>query len=164
VRLDPRLRYLAELAARKQRRTLSSFIEWSIEDALTRLTLGGFPGGPAGASIDQEASMLWDIDEAERFTRLAFCHPELLTYEEQRIWKILNDSFLLSPAYKSELGWSWEIFEERVIPVIRDYWPDLMMAALGSATEQHEWIARRRSEVSSGKIYPEMAAQETREE
>ena len=36
VRLDPRLRYLANLVARKQRRTLSSFIEWAIEESLTR--------------------------------------------------------------------------------------------------------------------------------
>ena len=29
IRLDPKLRYLTELAARKQRRTVSSFIEWA---------------------------------------------------------------------------------------------------------------------------------------
>ena len=34
VRLDPKLRYLAELAARLHRRTLSSYIEWSIKEAL----------------------------------------------------------------------------------------------------------------------------------
>jgi hypothetical protein len=31
VRLDPKLRYLAELAARLHRRTLSSYIEWAIK-------------------------------------------------------------------------------------------------------------------------------------
>ncbi len=31
VRLDPKLRFAADLAARKQRRTLSSFIEWAVE-------------------------------------------------------------------------------------------------------------------------------------
>ena len=30
VRLDPKLRYLAELAARLHRRTLSSYVEWAI--------------------------------------------------------------------------------------------------------------------------------------
>ena len=34
VRLDPKLKYVAELAARRQRRTLSSYIEWAIEDSL----------------------------------------------------------------------------------------------------------------------------------
>ena len=39
VRLDPKLRYLAELAARKQRRSLSSYIEWAVEDSLSRVPL-----------------------------------------------------------------------------------------------------------------------------
>ena len=39
VRLDQKLRYLAELAALKQRRTLSSYIEWAIQDSLSRVPL-----------------------------------------------------------------------------------------------------------------------------
>src|SRR6516165_4850387 len=39
VRLDPKLRYLGEIAARKQRRTVSSFIEWAIEDVLRRVSI-----------------------------------------------------------------------------------------------------------------------------
>ena len=34
VRLDPKLRYLAELAARLHRCTLSSYIEWAINASL----------------------------------------------------------------------------------------------------------------------------------
>jgi hypothetical protein len=37
VRLDPKLRFAVELAARKQRRTASSFIEWAITEAIKRL-------------------------------------------------------------------------------------------------------------------------------
>ena len=36
VRLDPKLRYLAELAARVHRRTLSSYIEWAIKESLDK--------------------------------------------------------------------------------------------------------------------------------
>ena len=32
VRLDPKLRFTAELAARKHRRTLSSFVEWAVSE------------------------------------------------------------------------------------------------------------------------------------
>jgi len=39
IRLDPKLRYLTELAARQQRRTLSSFIEWAIDSALKDVVL-----------------------------------------------------------------------------------------------------------------------------
>jgi hypothetical protein len=155
VRLDQRLRYLAELAARKQRRTLSSFIEWSVEEALKHLTLGGFPGGPAGSSIEYEASTLWDIDEADRFVRLAVSHPELLTYDEQIVRKLLNDSLLLFPAYRLDSCLNWEIIEEYVLPVVRDYWPDVVMAALGSSSEQRQWVERTRLDVANGKVYPQ---------
>jgi predicted HicB family RNase H-like nuclease len=39
VRLDPKVRYLAELAARKQRRSLSSFIEWVVQESFGRIFL-----------------------------------------------------------------------------------------------------------------------------
>jgi hypothetical protein len=39
VRIDPKLRFAVELAARKQRRTASSFVEWAIEEAIKRLPL-----------------------------------------------------------------------------------------------------------------------------
>jgi predicted transcriptional regulator len=37
IRLDPRMKYLAEMAGRAQRRTKSSFIEWAIEQAVAEL-------------------------------------------------------------------------------------------------------------------------------
>ena len=39
-RLEPKLRFAAELAARKQRRSLSNFIEWAVEEAVKNVTLG----------------------------------------------------------------------------------------------------------------------------
>ena len=47
-RLDPRTRYLAEIAARKQRRSLSSFIEWAIHETLGKVTLVNAEGGKVG--------------------------------------------------------------------------------------------------------------------
>jgi hypothetical protein len=34
IRLTPQLRYMADLAARKHRRTFSSFVEWAVMEAL----------------------------------------------------------------------------------------------------------------------------------
>lgn len=39
IRLDPRLKFGAEIAATKCRRTLSSFTEWAIEEALKKQDL-----------------------------------------------------------------------------------------------------------------------------
>ena len=114
VRLDPKLRYLAELAARKQRRTLSSFVEWAIEDVLSRIELS------PKKSIEAEASQLWDVDEFERFIRLGVWHPELLTFEEQQIWKLLEESWLLNPAHNPayDEGWHFARLNSDVYPVI----------------------------------------------
>ncbi|MDR2330278.1 MAG: hypothetical protein LBE58_11805, partial [Comamonas sp.] len=74
VRLDPKLRYLAELAARRQRRTVSSYVEWAIEDSLKHISLNVNSSGV----LAEEAEALWDVDEADRFARLALRHPDLL--------------------------------------------------------------------------------------
>lgn len=94
VRLDPKLRYLAELAARKQRRTLSSFIEWAIEDALGRVQISEGSGNynDPGLSVGEEANRLWDVDDADRFAKLAIRYPELLTHEEQVLWKLIREN------------------------------------------------------------------------
>lgn len=55
VRLDPRMNYLAELAARSQRRTKSSFIEWAVQEAIKGMDLGhcAHCGAPTNEGPDQ---------------------------------------------------------------------------------------------------------------
>jgi len=88
VRLDPKLRYLATLAARKQRRTLSSFIEWAVEEALKRVQI---VEAPDPKTVIDEGENLWDVDEPDRFVKLAQHFPELLTFEEQSLWKSIRE-------------------------------------------------------------------------
>jgi hypothetical protein len=131
VRFDPKLRYLAELAARKQRRTLSSFIEWAVEDCLSRVVLckGTGYNNDEDISVADETQNLWDADESERFARLAIRYPELLTYEEQVLWKVLWDSRLLSGATRrynnGALSWDWPSLEDEIFPLLRQYWEEL---------------------------------------
>lgn len=89
VRLDPKLRYLTELAARKQRRSLSSFIEWVLEESLARVVLWEKGGA---ISLADEAAHLWHVDEPTRFARLALRYPDLLTFEEQALWRLIRDN------------------------------------------------------------------------
>jgi hypothetical protein len=98
VRLDPKLRYLAELASRLHRRTLSSYIEWTIKESLDSESL--HPGGHMteqvdGKTIGGEAESLWDVDEADRFAKLALRYPHLLTHEEQVLWKLIGETSML---------------------------------------------------------------------
>ncbi|MBP6156712.1 MAG: hypothetical protein KA454_06905 [Polaromonas sp.] len=91
MRLDPKLKYLAELAARKQRRSLANFVEWALDEALTKVKLVEYSDTNQyeERTIRDEASKLWDLEPSDRFIKLAESYPELLTYEEQIIWKAI---------------------------------------------------------------------------
>jgi hypothetical protein len=153
VRLDPKLRYLADLAARKQRRTLSSFCEWAIEDALSRVVIYQEPdiNGDHDISVADEAAKLWDVDESERFVRLATSYPDLLNHEEQELWKLLNDSCLLAPAKRrTSTGnpyWDLPVLEDKIFPALRFCWPDLKAAYEKGADASREWVRGTRKKL-----------------
>jgi hypothetical protein len=93
VRLDPKIRYLAEIGAREHQRTLSSFIEWAVRRALTVKGMSEdepSPGHWPATAPPLWMEGLWDVDEADRFFLLASGRPELLTISEQRLWKLFT--------------------------------------------------------------------------
>lgn len=127
VRLDPKLRYLAELAARMHRRTLSSYIEWAIEGSLDNNLIRPDPSDPRGGpTIKDEAEYLWDVDEADRFAKLALRYPHLLTHEEQVRWKLIRENgFLWKGAYRgtAKREWTWTVDEASlVVTRLREHW------------------------------------------
>lgn len=160
VRLDPKLRYLAELAARKQRRTLSSYIEWAVETSLKEVKLYEGQHYEDVITVEAAASALWDVDEAERFIRLAINYPELLNHEEQEKWKLLLDSNLLEPAKRRDsrgtLSWHEATLEDVIYPVVRQHWASLREAHDAGSAAMREWIETTRKLVASGEVYPTM--------
>lgn len=113
VRLDPRLNYLTELAARAQRRTKSSFIEWAIDHALEAVPV---PGTSPTRTISDLISSLWDVEEADRLARLAFEAPFLLTHDEQLVWKLIeSNGALWRGAYNLSGEWTWNAIEKSLI-------------------------------------------------
>lgn len=138
VRLDPQLNYLCELAARAQRRTKSSFIEWAIADSLKRVTLPEVPdnqrdfdGGEP--TIQEKKAQLWQVDEPDRLVALALIAPALLTHEEQLIWKVLRENgYFWKGRFDKHDKWSWDISEQAIIPDrLRDQWETVKGVALG---------------------------------
>ena len=134
VRLDPKLRYLAELAARLHRRTLSSYIEWSIKEALDSETLRHTEDGRD--TIGTEAEYLWDVDEADRFAKLALRYPNLLTHEEQVRWKLIRENgYLWKGSYANRRSeWTWSVDEDSFIyPRLREHWTTFCAVADGTS-------------------------------
>lgn len=128
VRLDPKLRYLAELAARLHRRTLSSYIEWAIKASLDTETVRPTNLTSLEASdhtIGNEAEFLWDVDDADRFAKLALRYPHLLSHEEQVRWKLIRENgYLWKGSYFTNSGeWVWTVEEGKLIfPRLRQHW------------------------------------------
>lgn len=133
VRLDPKLNYLCELAARAQRRTKSSFIEWAIDHALKSVDV---PGSDAGETIDQVSGRLWDVDETDRVIALAEAAPFLMTHEEQVLWKVVKQTGIFWRGKHDDDGaWTWTIrvggcLTDRV----RQHWETVKAVAEGRKT------------------------------
>ncbi len=170
IRLEPRLKYLADLAAQKQRRSLSSFIEWAVEDSLSRISLSG-DGSITIKNLESDfEKRLWDVDDSERFMRKAIHCPELLDTDDLKLWKMIEDSLLLLPAQdRTDTGarqWNWAALQDEVFPTIRDIWPSLMMAFVGtsekeprsSSEERRRWVEHMRNTVAHGRVYPRIKA------
>ncbi|RZI43212.1 hypothetical protein EGT07_10235 [Herbaspirillum sp. HC18] len=137
VRLDPKTRYLAEIAARKQYKTLSSFMEWAVAKSFDSIVLhhiyhtDDHENDEEVITLSDLAPKLWDVDPAERFVRLAILEPHLLTHDEQILWKNIRDSGLLKPALlhrradgtffeREKPDWNW--LEHVGFPLLRDHW------------------------------------------
>jgi len=138
VRLDPKLRYLAELAARKQRRTLSSYIEWALEESLNRVIIDEDKtfGGEANKTVADVATKLWDVDEPDRFAKLAIQYPDMLTHEEQTLWKLIRENGMLWRGRfdKTSGDWTWRIAEDSLIfESLRERWGVFNAVANGDA-------------------------------
>jgi hypothetical protein len=128
VRLSPKLRYLAEIAARTHRRTVSSFLEWAAEEAFHNVHL------PDGSSLADLADVLWDIDEGDRFAALASRYPGLLTHDELVLWKLIRDNpyFWRRIQTNKEGYWLWDHNERNLkFEALREWWETLQKVARG---------------------------------
>jgi hypothetical protein len=133
IRLDPKLRFAAELAAAKERRSLSSLVEWALDQTCRNITV---------VETEQEfinamrvADWVWDSDEARRLMLLAAGFPSLLTSEQQQLHHLIfyNRYFLAVEAppdlpRKDIVKWvNWT--------KVRENWEKLKQVAAGILPE-----------------------------
>ena len=94
VRLTPKLRFAADIAARFQRRTVSSLLEVGVAHYLTTLDVtepGYNVGDKRPAKLMELVESLWDPDESDRFVTLAEKQRWLLNNEEDHRWKAIQE-------------------------------------------------------------------------
>ena len=136
VRLEPRMRYLAELAARKHRWTLSNFIGWALENAFRQVALSD--GAEQPVTLAHAADRLWDENPPARFAKLAITYPDLLTHDQQQLWKLIRESDFFWGGRKDGPGKKWQRAE--LDPTLSserlgEYWELLNEIAVGERTE-----------------------------
>ncbi|QWL80231.1 hypothetical protein [Aeromonas hydrophila] len=88
LRLDPRSKYLIDLLTRQQKRTITGVIEWAVERAGAETTFDN----DRGISFLEVIDSLWSTDESVRLANLALARPDLLDYDELRIWETIKAS------------------------------------------------------------------------
>lgn len=149
VRLDPKLNYLSELAARAQRRTKSSFIEWAVQEALRQVPIPDvYDFGSNGVYIAEWAQDLWQVDEPDRVMMLALKAPALLTYEEQHYWRIVREcgAFWLGSYSGPGESWAWKLkLDSLQLELVRNHWPTIKALAEGEpvANQLPTWCRKK---------------------
>jgi hypothetical protein len=110
-RLDPKLRFALELMARSERRTVSSFIEKLVSDAIDTHSIvmlktfeelrqekgkittddisGKDPNVKKTVTLTEALKQLWHVDEIHRFILMAFYSSSLLAYDEELMWHFI---------------------------------------------------------------------------
>ncbi|AZG10829.1 hypothetical protein EGT29_24705 [Pigmentiphaga sp. H8] len=84
IRFDPKTKYLLDLCARIQRRTVTNFVEWAVEESFKQVHISD------KTTVAEEAGLLWKIRPGDRLAKLVQLYPALLTYDEQRLIDLIN--------------------------------------------------------------------------
>jgi predicted transcriptional regulator len=93
IRIDPRLRFGLELVARNQRRSVTGVVEWAIESYLNEQQIDRLnQHSQTFADVTRQA---WSDNEVERLANLGTQFPELMTYEESRMWRVISQTTIL---------------------------------------------------------------------
>ena len=90
---------------------------------------------------------LWDVDEPDRFARLSLTHPDLLTHEEQILWKLIRETgHLWLGHHDDEEHWTWNVRKESLIyERLREQWHELLRVARGEQSRDTLPIVSQRS-------------------
>lgn len=131
MRVEPETRYFAEIGARAYRTTVSGFIDIVLGEAFGRVEVDTV--GDGRRTLKDLRSKLWDVDPEDRVVKLALTCPELLTYQEQKVWKMIRETavFWRGRWYSEQMEEEvWRVDLEHVrLPTVRRHWPLLQSIA-----------------------------------
>ena len=127
VRLDPKLKYGMELAARRQRRTVSGYIEWAVERSLSEVAETARAG--QRVSIRDILDVVWSPLPHFRFLHLAEMFPQLMSIEEEIIWNTIQRSDVFW--FEDDLGPDGGKMRQLEPDMVDEFWDQLQEVADG---------------------------------
>jgi hypothetical protein len=149
VAFDEKTRFLIEMAARKERRTVSSLINEAVHSYIPKMTYA--EGGtltPLATLVDE----IWSPIASTRFVLHADRLPSTLTFEEQILWQLIQqDDDLWRPLPNGEqFSRDGNAHHGIKHDVLRNRWDELNAKAKTIADEELASSAGKR--VRDGRI------------
>ena len=139
VRLDPKIRYGLELLARKQRRNLSSVVEWALQKAINEPEDGLIETNLNTGIKYNLLYELWDVEESDRLLKMAMWKHELRTFEEERLSKLIRESeIFMHLANKAQAEYpSSDTVQNKLIESLREYYSTFKKIDAGELDKSH---------------------------
>ena len=107
-----------------------------MERALSEVRLQETPGSLSVACL---AAELWALDESDRLINLALRFPDLLSYEEQLVWRVICEYVVVNNERFVHLNNKGAVD----VRLTRDCWPEIKAFALGDGTREQLNTAMR---------------------
>jgi len=87
IRIDARSRFGLDILGRLKRRSVSELVLDEIREVMQRELPKHSRGGKQVGLMDA----VWDVFEQDRLVKLALYDPQLLTDEEQKLWRVISE-------------------------------------------------------------------------
>lgn len=133
IRPPDKLRYIADLAARKDHRSFASFAAWALSLATERVSMR-IDGELL--TMQEVGEKIWTEDPLFRFIRLSMIAPSLHIEQERILWKAICNMLGWLPSNSKE-DWPAQ-WEEVDYGLLRVLWDDYKTFADGQWPESVE--------------------------
>jgi hypothetical protein len=136
IRFTPKLRYQIEIAGRLERRNLSNFIEDCIHRILQQQPWPEHGEQPSVGEFIE--NYLWSVQASDRLVKLGIHAPNLLEYEEQRIWALITELPGLWETEMNRFGLPSKPYHESKFNFLklRDNWDKIVKVAKGELKKE----------------------------
>ena len=108
-----------------------------MEEVIGKVMMRESTDSNKNVSVKDTVDRVWDVDEPDRFAKLALNYPELLTHDEEVLWKLIRENGALwhgryDPALDER--WVWPVETASLnLDRLREHWETFKKVAKGDS-------------------------------